>query len=1028
MMLNPLKYYICAACQLNGLIARQNNINCWKCRKCLLKQQDNFSQLPSSSVIDDSLLNTTSSTIPASQHSDHQLYKLLRDTKGLKLCHQNINSIRNKFDDVLSLLVECIVDIIAFTESKLDVNRDHDGMLEISGYNFIRKDRDYNKGGGTLIYIKSELNVEEIDCPIPIFENSEVTILKVNLKNDKPILVVVLYSHPDIACKRLVDFFRELNDFLLSLGLEYFWMGDFNQDILKRDANSFSLFNASKEYGLVQLMQGPTYKGLSLLDHIYSNKKWNVSLSGHFPYSSSDHDLTFIIRKITKPKYVPKFIYFRNYKNCDFVSFNSELGNFEIVDTNNVSSEMDRYNSYFLFLLDKYAPLKRRQVKPKVNPWYSSKISALRKQRDKLRVLADKTNNKSDVKNYRIARNYYNNSVSNAKKYYFKEGFKNSCKDTVSLWNTVNILTGFRKKPHKKVTKLVDTDGEVVIDEEKINCLLANQFVIKSVNVVPASTLKDEMKKYEANYVCNDDNFSPVTVDEINDALSLTKKDNFSDTFVPLTILKKCQNIVSLQLSILFNLILSTFVVPQSFKSTIVTPIYKGKGLRTNPSSFRPISCINVYCKIFERVMFNRLRDRIESKLCNQQHGFRKNRSCHTALADFTNFLYSALNKTNGKAIVIYYDAKSAFDSLDRSILISKLMSQYELHPTYINVLHNYMTDRVFKLKNDNNYYSNPTGIIQGGSICPLLYGAYQNDIVDMIESNFLLYCDDLCVYVEGTDLDEMMDRLKIEADKVQQWFMNNNMNINYVKTKFQIFHKPGTFIPEKYCKSSITLSNGQQIEQVSCMKYLGILFNCTLSFKEHYNSVMTRVSANLGYLYGIKRYLTTNMMSIMISCHVHSIIDYCVDIWAVHTNDQLFKIQSKIDTFIVNFMLPSVAKKMKFVKCKFKNIKSKINAHDLRAQLNLLTLCERRDLFLYKYAYVNLHHLKSVSSVRRSWPLLKKPLFLKSFSQKCINYRATTLWNSLPREWDGKMMYQNFVQKCREIIISKRKNTSISY
>src|SRR6202000_367026 len=88
-------------------------------------------------------------------------------------------------------------------------------------------------------------------------------------------------------------------------------LGDFNCDLLKRDSNSFALFNVGKEFKLWQHMIGPTFKGLSLLDLVYSNRRDVVISAGHFAYSSSDHDFTYIIRKVTRPKFQPKFINYR---------------------------------------------------------------------------------------------------------------------------------------------------------------------------------------------------------------------------------------------------------------------------------------------------------------------------------------------------------------------------------------------------------------------------------------------------------------------------------------------------------------------------------------------------------------------------------------------------------------------------------------------------------------------------------------------------------------------------------------------
>jgi hypothetical protein len=181
------------------------------------------------------------------------------------------------------------------------------------------------------------------------------------------------------------------------------------------------------------------------------------------------------------------------------------------------------------------------------------------------------------------------------------------------LWDNINTLTGFKKKPRNKITKLIIPESNVVVVKtDEINRVLANQFIVHNDNKITETVVIDNLKKYESTYVCIDnDKISPITLDEIDKALTTTKKDSYSDFFVPLSMLKKCKLIVVLQLVTLFNYILSSCTVPQSFKATTVTPIYKGKGAKTNPSSFRPISCMNIYCKLFERVLCNRLKDRM---------------------------------------------------------------------------------------------------------------------------------------------------------------------------------------------------------------------------------------------------------------------------------------------------------------------------------------------------------------------------------------------------------------------------------
>lgn len=185
-----------------------------------------------------------------------------------------------------------------------------------------------------------------------------------------------------------------------------------------------------------------------------------------------------------------------------------------------------------------------------------------------------------------------------------------------------------------------------------------------------------------------------------------------------------------------------------------------------------------------------------------------------------------------------------------------------------------------------------------------------------------------------------MLNVIKDQTKIIQQWYIDNNLELNYDKTKYQIFHKSSDHIPPEHVNRPLILESGHEIEQVECFKYLGVELDSTLSFKAHYDSVIKRVSSNLGYMYGLKRYLTSKVMLIMLNCHVHSIMDYCLDLWATHTDPQLNNIQKKVDHYLISYYLPVIAKKHRSHKSRYyKDFRHKINVAEIRKKCNLLTL-----------------------------------------------------------------------------------------
>jgi hypothetical protein len=95
---------------------------------------------------------------------------------------------------------------------------------------------------------------------------------------------------------------------------------------------------------------------------------------------------------------------------------------------------------------------------------------------------------------------------------------------------------------------------------------------------------------------------------------------------------------------------LTNGIFPTRLKFSQINPLFK-KGNRSEMANYRPISLLTFFSKIFEKVIFNRLRDHINNHniLAHEQYGFRNNLS--TEAASF-NLLNNVLDALNNKSIV----------------------------------------------------------------------------------------------------------------------------------------------------------------------------------------------------------------------------------------------------------------------------------------------------------------------------------------------------------------------------------------
>ena len=140
----------------------------------------------------------------------------------------------------------------------------------------------------------------------------------------------------------------------------------------------------------------------------------------------------------------------------------------------------------------------------------------------------------------------------------------------------------------------------------------------------------------------------------------------------------------------------------------------------------------------------------MESKLIDEQHAYRKNRSCHSALSTFSHYVYDNIDRRKGRVGAVMIDMKSAFSVIPHDKLIDKLMYKFNLEPHYVKIFSENLAFRRFKFKNGKKYFINEAGVGQGSALGNLTFSLYLNDIKSAIDLPFICYADDLIIYTNG--------------------------------------------------------------------------------------------------------------------------------------------------------------------------------------------------------------------------------------------------------------------------------------
>jgi hypothetical protein len=307
-------------------------------------------------------------------------------------------------------------------------------------------------------------------------------------------------------------------------------------------------------------------------------------------------------------------------------------------------------------------------------------------------------------------------------------------------------------------------------------------------------------------------------------------------------------------LQYIYNLSLCTGVVPQKLKFAKVIPVFK-QGDSTSASNYRPISLLSIFNKMLEKLVHRRLYSFFDkyNVLYKYQFGFRKNHSTSLAVLEVIDTCYKNLDNNN-KILGIYFDLSKAFDTVDHTILLSKLF-HYGIRGTMHDWLTSYLSNRMqYTVVNNvsSKIGSISCGVPQGSVLGPLLFLIYMNDIHKAVPNKDLkLFADDTNLFLFGSDLKILEAEANDCLKKLEFWFYANKLSLNTEKTCYTAFK-----CNNKAQLDLLTFSliiNGKQINKVSSCKYLGVYIDDNFQWNEHIDYVYKKIVRFVGICYKLK-------------------------------------------------------------------------------------------------------------------------------------------------------------------------------
>jgi len=335
-------------------------------------------------------------------------------------------------------------------------------------------------------------------------------------------------------------------------------------------------------------------------------------------------------------------------------------------------------------------------------------------------------------------------------------------------------------------------------------------------------------------------------------------------------------------LKFLFNLSVLNGICPAALKIAKIIPIFK-KGTHTCSDNYRPISILNTISKIFESIVAKKLSSFFNKYdiIYKYQFGFRKHYSTNMALINAIDEILTALNDNNYVA-ALYLDLSRAFDSLDRKILLLKL-ENYGIRGCMLNWLRSYLISRrqyveIDGIKSDImeiNY-----GVPQGSVLGPLLFLIYINDVgcIDELINVPKVYADDTNLFINAPTIPELNVKCQNAINKIALWMSANRLTINLEKTFYMIFNPHFLARDTENLKLSL---NNVPILRVSNIKFLGVVIDERLEWKNHILDLCNSLKCYVGIFYRISQKVPVHILKSLYFALVHSKVSYAIQVYA---------------------------------------------------------------------------------------------------------------------------------------------------
>ena len=233
-----------------------------------------------------------------------------------------------------------------------------------------------------------------------------------------------------------------------------------------------------------------------------------------------------------------------------------------------------------------------------------------------------------------------------------------------------------------------------------------------------------------------------------------------------------------------------------------------------------------------------------------------------------------------------------------------KKLEFYGVRGIALDWFKDYLSDRkqyVIFDKTESDSLKITSGVPQGSILGPLLFLIYVNDIVNVSDVLLLLlYADDTNAFLSGRNIDQMINTMNTELEKLVIWLQINKLKLNVKKTHFMIFSSG----KRKFHYQNKLIMCGDEIEVVEKTKFLGVIIDTKLNWEDHISYIKKKIAKGIGIISKARKLLNKEMLKTLYHSFIYPYIDYCIEVWGSASKtrfDTIFRLQKKAIRIIMS-------------------------------------------------------------------------------------------------------------------------------